>query len=144
MKNVMLTLLAFAGICFAQTQPNLAAMKGPNVTAASAVVLLPGGGVTFLTLDMSTLQISGGVLSGKVAPPSIPTRKVETTTLTAPVPTYTLGSTPNATAPELDVFLNGLALSVSIDYTVSGSVVTFIPAVLMEAGDILRVVYRTQ
>lgn len=142
--RILLSLFILAGLSFAQTQPNVAAMKGPNVSAASALVILPGGGVAFVTLDMATLSIANGVLSAKQAPVvTVATRVVEVTKVTAAMPTYTLGSTPNA-VPELDVFLNGVCLSAGVDYTVAGNVVTFTNGVLPGAADVLRVAYRTQ
>lgn len=134
MKKLLTVLAIMAGVGFAQTTP-------PVPVAARAYVILSNGVVQFLALDPSTLVINNGMLSvivPKPVPP--PMRIVEITQVAVPTPTYTLGQAANATAPELDVFWNGLCLSVGVDYTVAGNVVTF--TVGPGPGDVLRVVYR--
>jgi len=42
----------------------------------------------------------------------------------------------------VDLYLNGVALSEGVDYTVGAGVVTFVPAAQPKAGDLLRVRYR--
>ncbi|HTB10935.1 MAG TPA: hypothetical protein VK752_05165 [Bryobacteraceae bacterium] len=129
----MLLMLAMAGLSFAQT---------PLATGSRVFVMLPTGHVQLVAIDPATLQVVNGVLS--VIPPAaatLPLRIVEITQVAAVTPTYTLGQAPN-TAPELDIFWNGLCLSVGVDYTVAANVVTFTGWSGPGIGDVLRVVYR--
>jgi hypothetical protein len=126
--KVCIGLLTAAGLSFAQG----------GATPARAFVIISGH-VQFVALDPSTLAVVNGVLTGIAPAAKLPARIVEITQVAVATPTYTLGQAPNA-APELDVFWNGLALSVGVDYTVAGSVVTFTSG--PGPGDVLRVVYR--
>jgi hypothetical protein len=129
----LISVALLAGFCSAQ-----AALPA----TARVFVINPNGAVQFVMLDPAALAIVNGVLTVIKAPalPVLGTRVVEITQVAVATPTYTLGQTPNATAPELDVFWNGLVLSVGIDYTVAANVVTF--TVGPGPGDVLRVVYR--
>jgi hypothetical protein len=124
----LLTLFLLAcGLGFAQAPPRV-------------FIVNPNGTFQFVTLG-PTIAIVNGALTAIAPAAALPTRIVEITSVATATATYTLGQTPNV-APELDVFWNGLVLSVGIDYTVAGSTVTFINGVSPGAGDVLRVVYR--
>jgi hypothetical protein len=55
--------------------------------------------------------------------------------------TFALSQTPSPSA-SLTVFLNGLLMSVGVDYTLSGSTITFLTASVPHTGDILLSSYR--
>jgi hypothetical protein len=55
--------------------------------------------------------------------------------------TFTLSQTPSPSA-SLTVFLNGLLMSAGVDYTLSGSTITFLTASVPQTGDILLCSYR--
>lgn len=55
--------------------------------------------------------------------------------------TFTLSQTPNPSA-SLTVFLNGLLMSLGVDYTLSGSTITFLTASVPQSGDVLLCSYR--
>jgi hypothetical protein len=55
---------------------------------------------------------------------------------------FTLSQSPSPSA-SLTVFLNGLRMSAGVDYTVSGTGITFATASVPQSGDILRCSYRT-
>jgi hypothetical protein len=54
---------------------------------------------------------------------------------------FTLSQTPNPTA-SLEVYRNGLLMSIGVDYTLSGSVVTFLTASIPQTSDTLLCSYR--
>jgi hypothetical protein len=54
---------------------------------------------------------------------------------------FSLANTP-APSSSLSLYRNGLELSQGVDYTLTGSVVTFVPASLPQTGDILSAFYR--
>jgi hypothetical protein len=56
--------------------------------------------------------------------------------------TFALSQIPSPSL-SLMVFLNGLLMSVGVDYTLSGSTLTFLTASVPQSGDILRCSYRT-
>jgi hypothetical protein len=128
--KVCIGMLMAAGLSFAQG----------GATPVRVFVISPNGHVQFVALDPSTLAVVNGVLTGIAPAAKLPARIVEITQVAVATPTYTLGQAPNATAPELDVFWNGLALSVGVDYTVVSNVVSFVNP--PGPGDVLRVVYR--
>jgi hypothetical protein len=125
----ILLLMAMAGLGFGQA-------PGPRVFVMDVT-----GHVQFVALDPATLVVTNGVLSVIATPAAVkvPARVVEITVVAVATPTYTLGQAANV-SPELDVYWNGLCLSVGVDYTVAGSVVTFVTP--PGPGDVLRVVYR--
>lgn len=109
-----------------------------------ALLINPNGSVRFVTLDPATIVVVNGVLIAKPpAQPVLAKRIVEITQVAVATATYTLGQAPNVAAPELDIFWNGICLSVGIDYTVAANVVTFTSGPGPGPGDVLRVVYRT-
>jgi hypothetical protein len=55
--------------------------------------------------------------------------------------TFALANTPNP-AGSLAVYRNGLRVALNIDYTLSGSTITFLPLALPQSGDTLAVSYR--
>ena len=55
--------------------------------------------------------------------------------------TFTLANTPNPAA-SVAVYLNGMRMALNIDYTLSGSTITFLPVSLPQSGDTLAVSYR--
>ena len=55
--------------------------------------------------------------------------------------TFSLANTP-APSSSLSLYRNGLELSQGIDYTLAGSVITFVAASLPQTGDILSAFYR--
>jgi hypothetical protein len=56
--------------------------------------------------------------------------------------TFTVSQTPSPST-SLSVFLNGLLMSVGVDYTLSGTAITFLPASVPQPGDILLCSFRT-
>jgi len=54
---------------------------------------------------------------------------------------FPLANTPNP-AGSLAVYRNGLRVALNIDYTLSGSTITFLPVALPQSGDTLAVSYR--
>jgi hypothetical protein len=56
--------------------------------------------------------------------------------------TFTVSQTPSPST-SLSVFLNGLLMSIGVDYTFSGTTITFLPASVPQSGDILLCSYRT-
>jgi hypothetical protein len=56
--------------------------------------------------------------------------------------TFSLANTP-APSTSLSLFLNGLVMSPGVDYTLSGSVITFATASEPQTGDLLLAYYRT-
>ena len=54
---------------------------------------------------------------------------------------FTLAFPPSPTS-SVQVYLNGLRMSLGVDYGVSGSTITFVPASLPQIGDILTASYR--
>jgi hypothetical protein len=55
--------------------------------------------------------------------------------------TFTLAFTPSPVA-SLDLYRNGLLLTQSVDYSISGSTVTFLTGAIPQTGDSLTAVYR--
>ena len=55
--------------------------------------------------------------------------------------TFTLASTPSP-AGSLAVYRNGLRMALNVDYTLSGSTITFLSVALPQSGDTLAVSYR--
>lgn len=55
---------------------------------------------------------------------------------------FTLAAVPNP-ASSLALYWNGVFQSPGVDYTLSGNTITFVSAVTLESGDLLRASYRT-
>ncbi len=58
-------------------------------------------------------------------------------------PTFTLSVTP-LSAFAVDVHLNGILETPSVDYTISGATITFLPVAIPQTGDILQAEYWHQ
>ena len=125
--------ILFAIAMFFQTTP-------VQPTPARVYVILSNGVSQFVALDPATLVLNSGTLSVIVpAAVAAPLRIVEITQVAISTATYTLGQVPNV-VPDLDIFWNGICLSLGVDYTVAGNTVTFVTQ--PGPGDVLRVVYR--
>ncbi len=108
-------------------------------------ILLPGGFVAAPALAGSEGGSTGGgggpVIgesnAGDFVDMETPTGLVNGTNLV-----FTLAGSPNPAA-SLALYRNGIRLSSGVDYTLSGSTITFLSGAQPVAGDILRANYRT-
>ena len=91
-----------------------------QVTSLSAAVNSTGAGTT--TASFSDAEVPGGVLNGSNA-------------------TFNLAQNPTPLS-SLSLYRNGLLQSVGIDYTLSGTVVTFLPASVPKSTDTIAAYYR--
>ncbi len=140
MRAAVLALALIAAATGQQTQVRArqiaAAGPGPSVEVIKldgtrAIAVLDSS----LTLDEST---SPPTLRAKV--PS--TRDVwgETLTATGTMPTWTLNTAP--LTGTLRLHLNGIRLTAGVDYTIAGSVITFIGKSTPQAAEVLCADYR--
>jgi hypothetical protein len=116
--------------------PSTAVLRLRDVRAT----LLPGGYVSAPTSSApsgSGLPMIGESSSGDFVDGEIPAGLANGSNVT-----FTLANAPNPAA-SLALYLNGIRQSPQVDYTLSGSTITFINGVVPEVGDILRASYRT-
>ncbi len=145
MKKFLLTLAAvfgFASQAGSKTQITLDQITAPNAT--SVMVSIAGKGWTPAQLDPSlvldtttnppTLKAPGGgqpVFVDSVTP---------TGTVDGVNAAFTLPSAPN---PPLSLDLTGgITYSAGVDYTLSGSTITFLPGAVPTTGIVIRASYR--
>jgi hypothetical protein len=106
-------------------------LSGNTITFATAGV--PQNGDRLLASYRLAVSIPGvGFVDQET--PSGAANRVNTTFALSQIPGPSLS---------LMVFLNGLLMSVGVDYTLSGSTITFLTASVPQSGDILRCSYRT-
>lgn len=108
--------------------------------------LLPGGYVSGPTSGPS----NGGGSGGSTPPPQIG-ENTSGTLVDSETPAgilngsnriFTLAAVPNPDS-SLALYWNGVFQSPGVDYTLSGNTITFVSAVTLESGDLLRASYRT-
>jgi hypothetical protein len=86
------------------------------------ICLAPGNVVTELNPTFVDAETPGGVPNGTLV-------------------TFTLANAPNAST-SLHLYRNGLRQRAGVDYTISGSTITFLPVSVPQAGDSLLADYR--
>lgn len=113
-------------------------------------VLLPGGFVAAPTLAGSEGGSNGGgsneggsgVLIGENSTGGFVDFETPTGLMNGTNLVFTLTAAPNP-ASSLALYRNGIRLSPTVDYTLSGSTITFLTGAQPTAGDVLRANYRT-
>ncbi len=115
--------------------PSSSVLKLSDIRA----VLLPGG---FVSAPSSVGGNSGGGLigengTGAFVDTEIPVGLVDGSNLV-----FTLASSPSPSS-SLELFRNGIRLSIGVDFTVSSNTITFVSGAQPQTGDILRASYRT-
>jgi hypothetical protein len=106
-------------------------------------ILLPGGFVSAPSIVGSGDNSGGSNLiigengTGAFVDSETPTGLINGSNLV-----FTLGATPSP-AQSLEIYRNGVRLSPTVDYTLSGNTITFVAGAAPQTGDILRAQYRT-
>ncbi len=73
--------------------------------------------------------------------PSFSTGETPSGTINGTNATFSLANTPSP-ATSLQLYLNGLLMSQSVDYTISGNTISFLTASIPQTGDLLRAAYQ--
>lgn len=136
--KLIATILLSALCLGAQTKTSATQIKTTTSTASGSRVLLfsPNGAATIATLD-STFTLSNGVLSctAQTPPPVLPKTATGVPAIDG---TWTLPSVPTA----IVLFSrNGIVLSPTVDYTLSGAVLTITAGQGFDVTDNLIAVY---
>ncbi len=114
--------------------PSTVVLKLRDVRA----VLLPGGFVSAPNITSSP----GGVIVGEDTSGTFVDLETPAGLLNGSNLVFTLSAAPSPTN-SLSLFRNGLRMSPTVDYTVSGNTITFISGAQPQPGDILRASFRT-
>ncbi len=143
MKKLLLILLVLGGFASAQTRIKPNQLNICGTTATAVLITGPGGLIQCIPLDNVTIKIVGGLL---VATPPISTIVfVDSVTPGGTVDgvnaAFTLTGAPNPAA-SLVVFRNGLRQKVGTDYTLAGTIITFLAVSIPQTGDLILVDYR--
>ena len=126
----------YTGLTLVPIATLTATLAGIPVMIYTCVQIDPAG----FTLDTTTTPPT---LRAKAATLPADTKEIPTGLVNGTNNTFTLAFTPNASYP-VDVFNNGLMLTVSQDYTISGNTITFLSGTISavpQAGDLLQVKY---
>ncbi len=117
--------------------PSSAKLKIRDVRA----VLLPGGFVSAPNVAGGGNSGGGGVIgengTGAFVDFETPTGLINGSNLV-----FTLASTPSPLS-SLELYRNGLRMSPTIDFTITGNTLTFVDSAQPQVGDLLRATYRT-
>jgi hypothetical protein len=147
----LLRLSLVASSCAAQTTVPLATIRPPSAPTVTIVayindpasgkativpVLVSGPGFTLLPPTTP-----GGAYVLRILGSTQPTWENEVFIITAPAPTLQLIVSPGSSFP-IQVMRNGLTLTSGVDYTLSGSTLTFLVGAVPGPGDIVRVLYQ--
>jgi hypothetical protein len=142
----------------AQTKLDTTALacKGTQYTGLTlvpvATLTATLAGIPVMIYTCVQLDTAGFTLDTTTTPPTLRAKAVTLPTDTKETPTgsvngtnntFTLAFTPNTAFP-VDVFNNGLLLTVNQDYTISGNTVTFLAGTISavpQTGDLLQVKY---
>jgi hypothetical protein len=123
---------------------NLTTTVAGNTSSIGSVTTSVGGlstNVSSLTNEVNGLSSTVNSLSNVSSTAAFVDADTPAGTVNGTNTTFSLASTP-APAASLTLFRNGLALSQGVDYTLSGSVVTFATGNVPQTGDILLAYYR--
>ncbi len=117
--------------------PSSATLKLSDVRA----VLLPGGFVSAPTISSSE-NTGQGFLIGENGTGAFVDAEIPAGLRNGSNVIFTLNSSPNP-QNSLELYLNGLRLSVGADYTLDGNTITFVNGAQPEVSDLLSASYRT-
>lgn len=148
--------LGFALTCSAQTeiiatqircpavagQVNQLLVAQPVASGAAAMVKLQCVQLDkSLSLDTTTTPPTLRVTTGTTALPSFSDSEIPAGLINGTNAAFTVANVP-IPAASLTVYLNGLKMSQAVDYTLSGSTITFLAASVPQTGDTLSCSYR--
>ena len=117
--------------------PNVATLKLRDVRA----VLLPGGFVSAPNNSGGTSG-GGGLVIGENGTGAFVDEEIPAGLINGTNTVFTIAGTPNPAA-SLKIIRNGIQLSSSIDYTLTGTTISFVSGAQPQTGDLLRASYRS-
>lgn len=131
-----------------QTQPQETRIaprqiSGPLATTTATnyvMVYVPGTGAEWALINTSLILTGSGSTWSLGAAPQVGTPQLDSYNLSAAQMSFTLSYTP-ISAALVRVFVNGLYMQPGMDYTISGTVITF-TATTPQSGDIVLADYN--
>ena len=120
--------------------------SGSSGNSGGSITLpIPISDVTNLSTTLASLSSSLSTLTTQVSNLTVTPVFVDGETpggaINGSNQTFTLANSPSP-ATSLDLYRNGLVQSVGVDYTISGSTITFLQVATPQSGDILQAFYR--
>jgi hypothetical protein len=122
----------------------LVPLEGVGYAPGLAAVINASGqisGASGSLSDCVRVDGSSGPCGGGGVLPQFSDGEIPTGTINGSNTTFTLAFTPSP-ATSLELYLNGLRMDQGVDYTISGSIISFIPAATPQPGDLLLASYR--
>ena len=140
MNRLIFAVVAVLAPVFAQTQPVPTQVKWPTAAEPMLTVILPTG-IAFIKLDPLTLEFDAATMTLKAKPqaPKVVVYSREVVLTVAGKVNVPTGCGFMAVYRN-GVLQNDVAIPPTlVDYTVAGSVLTFLPTSLPQTGDVMTV-----